>query len=91
MCSTTRKDDPCGQARAYVEKSLGLGINARALPQAKSHAALNNELGQPGAYTDSVERFLGSGVEQSRREERGTSRGFAPGWRDKGGGHSTGR
>lgn len=58
ICSTTRKDDPCGQARAYVEKSLGLGIHARALPQAKSHAALNNELGQPGAYTDSVERFL---------------------------------
>ncbi len=58
ICSTSRKDDPCGQARAYVEKSQGLGINARALPQAKSHAALNNELGQPGAYTDSVERFL---------------------------------
>ena len=49
---------PLRPGRAYVEKSQGLGINARALPQAKSHAALNNELGQPGAYTDSVERFL---------------------------------
>ena len=58
VCSTTRKDDPCGQARAYVEKSRGLGVMADMLPQPKNHGAINKELGEPGDYTDGVEAFL---------------------------------
>ncbi len=58
VCSSKRKDDPCAQARAYADKSRGLGIAAAALPQPKNHGAINSELGQPGAYTEAVERFM---------------------------------
>lgn len=60
VCSTTRKDDPCGQARAYADKSKGLGIPASVLPQAKSHGAINKDLGLPGDYTRGVEDFMAS-------------------------------
>jgi arylformamidase len=60
VCSTQRKDDPCGQAKAYAEKSNGLGIRAAVLPEAKSHAAINKELGTPGDYTAGVEAFMAS-------------------------------
>lgn len=60
VCSTTRKDDPCGQARAYAEKSQSLGIRAAVQPEAKNHGAINKELGEPGAYTRGVEDFLAS-------------------------------
>ncbi len=58
VCSTTRKDDPCGQASAYVEKSRGLGLRAEALPQPMSHGAINNDLGMDSDYTRDVEAFL---------------------------------
>ena len=58
VCSTRRQDDPCGQARAYAQKSKGLGVYADVLPEAKSHGAINAELGAPGAYTDGVEAFM---------------------------------
>jgi len=60
VCSTTRKDDPCGQAHAYADKSNGLGIRAAVLPERMSHGAINKDLGLPGAYTDGVEAFLAS-------------------------------
>ena len=60
VCSTTRKDDPCGQARAYADKSNGLGVRASVLPQRKSHGAINAELGLPGEYTRGVEAFMAS-------------------------------
>lgn len=60
VCSTTRKDDPCGQARAYADKSNGLGVKASVLPQRKSHGAINAELGSPGDYTRGVEAFMAS-------------------------------
>ena len=60
VCSSTRKDDPCGQARAYADKSNGLGVKASVLAQPKRHGALNAELGSPGEYTREVEAFMGS-------------------------------
>lgn len=60
VCSTTRKDDPCGQARAYADKSNGLGVKASVLPQRKGHGAINSELGLPGEYTHGVEAFMAS-------------------------------
>ena len=57
ICSTTRGTTPRPGAR-LSRRAWGSGSPPAPLPQAKSHAALNNELGQPGAYTDSVERFL---------------------------------
>ena len=58
VCSTQRKDDPCSQARAYADKSRGLGIAADVLPEPMNHGAINKKLGEPGAYTDGVERFM---------------------------------
>ncbi|MFZ5637738.1 MAG: carboxylesterase family protein [Pseudomonadota bacterium] len=58
VCSTTRKDDPCGQARGYVEKSRGLGVRAEVLPQPMSHGAINKTLGEDSDYTRAVETFL---------------------------------
>lgn len=58
VCSTTRKDDPCAQARAYADKSNSLGVQAGVLEQAMSHGALNKELGQASDYTRGVEAFM---------------------------------
>lgn len=58
VCSSTRPDNPCGQADAYVKKSKSLGIMASSLPLAKGHGALNKELGLNNDYTKSVEKFM---------------------------------
>ena len=58
VCSTTRPDDPCGQAVSYAEKSKGMGIFADSLPVAMSHGAINKELGQTSQYTKDVEKFM---------------------------------
>lgn len=60
VCSTTRPDDPCGQARSYAEKSRSFGVHAEVLALPKGHGALNKELGLSGNYTDSVEKFMAS-------------------------------
>jgi len=60
VCSTARKDEPCGQAQAYAVKSNDLGIRAQVLPQRKSHGEINAELGTPGDYTRAVEAFMAS-------------------------------
>jgi acetyl esterase/lipase len=58
VCSTTRKDDPCGQAQAYADKSRGLGVRAAALPEPMNHGRINEALGKDEAYTAAVEDFL---------------------------------
>lgn len=60
VCSTTRPDNPCGQAREYAEKSNGLGVSASVLPLAKGHGTINKEIGEAGDYTDKVEKFMAS-------------------------------
>lgn len=60
VCSATRKDDPCGQANAYADKSTRLGIKASVQPEYKNHSAINKELGIPGNYTSGVEAFMAS-------------------------------
>ena len=58
ICSTTRPDEICTQTQSYVDKSRQIGVMADILPLAKGHGALNKELGEKGAYTDSVEKFM---------------------------------
>ncbi len=58
VCSSTRPDDPCGQAKEYAKKSKSMGIDAYALPIAKSHGDINNDLGAAGEYTKDVEAFM---------------------------------
>jgi arylformamidase len=60
ICSTKRPDDPCGQAEEYAKKSNSLGIKAQPLAIAKSHKAINQDLGKPEQYTYDVEKFMAS-------------------------------
>lgn len=58
VCSTQRRDDPCGQARAYMNKSQTLGVAASVLPLDLAHDEINERLGQPGDYTRAVDAFI---------------------------------
>jgi arylformamidase len=58
VCSTTRKDKPCEQAAAFAAKATDLGVRAEVSGQALSHKEVNQKLGLPGAYTDTIERFM---------------------------------
>lgn len=60
VCSTRRKDNPCEQARAYVERATSLQVRAQSLPQRLTHKAINADLGEPGEYTKAVEAFMAS-------------------------------
>ena len=60
VCSTTRPDKPCDAARAFAERATALGVRAEVSGQALSHGEINRTLGFPGAYTDTVERFMQS-------------------------------
>lgn len=57
VCSSLRRD-ACPPAEAFAQRARALGSRAEVLPVALSHGAINAELGQPGAYTDAVDRFL---------------------------------
>ncbi|MFA6178459.1 MAG: alpha/beta hydrolase [Candidatus Methylopumilus sp.] len=58
VCSTTRKDKPCIQAKAFADKAVLLGSQASTLPEAMSHGEINGELGLQSEYTDKVEAFI---------------------------------
>jgi acetyl esterase/lipase len=57
VCSTERAS-PCPQARAFARKLTGLGARMEVLPQALSHAEINEQLGRSPRYTAAVETFL---------------------------------
>ncbi len=58
VCSTRRRDDPCGTAREFATKAGALSVKATVLPQDLTHAEVNRNLGLPGPYTDAVDAFL---------------------------------
>ena len=60
VCSTKRPDHPCDQASAFVAQATALGVKAEVSGQALSHGEINHNLGLPGAYTDTVEKFIKS-------------------------------
>ncbi|WP_158590416.1 alpha/beta hydrolase [Noviherbaspirillum cavernae] len=57
VCSSLR-DDPCPQADRFAAKAVSSGMRASVLKQPLSHKDINQHLGQPGDYTNSVEAFL---------------------------------
>jgi arylformamidase len=59
VCSTERKGS-CRHAQRFAEKGLMLGGTVSVLPVALAHKRINQELGNAGAYTDSVESFIRS-------------------------------
>lgn len=63
VCSTTRKDQPCDEANAFAQKAQGLGRRAEVSGQALTHREINVTLGEPGAYTRTVDAFIAGLVE----------------------------
>lgn len=59
VCST-RRDDSCPQARSFAAKADALGVRTEVVGEDLSHREINATLGEAGAYTDAVERFMGS-------------------------------
>lgn len=59
VCSS-RRQDSCPQARAFVDKARGYGTQARTLPEDLSHEQINQTLGEPSDYTAQVESFMAS-------------------------------
>jgi arylformamidase len=58
VCST-RRADSCPQARDFSARASSLGVHAEVLGENLPHREINATLGEPGAYTESVERFMG--------------------------------
>lgn len=59
VCSS-RRNDSCPQAQAFVDKARGFGAQARVLPENLSHEQINETLGEPSDYTRQVEAFMAS-------------------------------
>lgn len=57
VCSS-RRAESCNQARGFDRKAGTIGVSAEVLPLDKSHGAINEDLGTPGAYTQTVDRFI---------------------------------
>ncbi len=62
VCSATRKDKPCAQAEGLAKLMLPRGLRAEILPENLNHGEINANLGKPGNYTDTVDRFITSVV-----------------------------
>jgi arylformamidase len=63
VCST-RRDDACAQARRYADKSRLLGNRVALLPQDLTHRQINDSLGEASAYTQAVDAFIASLLEE---------------------------
>lgn len=59
VCSS-RRSDACPQAAGYAAKAKSFDLRVEVLEQDRSHRQINEELGLPGAYTESVESFMAS-------------------------------
>lgn len=57
VCSS-RREDSCPQAQAFVSKATALGMRAQVLPEDLSHAEINGDLGLASPYTASVDAFM---------------------------------
>ncbi|RQP23493.1 alpha/beta hydrolase [Piscinibacter terrae] len=57
VCSA-RRADSCAQAQAFMDKANGLGGRVQLQKEDLSHSEINERLGLPGAYTDSVDAFI---------------------------------
>lgn len=55
-----RSPDACPQNKALARKANDLGGHMTVMPMPMSHGDINSELGLPGAYTESVEKFMRS-------------------------------
>ncbi|MEZ7923241.1 MAG: alpha/beta hydrolase [Acinetobacter towneri] len=58
VCSTIRADQPCTQARQFIQQAQKFGTQTQLLPVRLSHAEINKSLGQNNAYTQAVNQFI---------------------------------
>jgi len=57
ICST-RHENSCDQAKAFVEKAHSLGVTAEMQQVDLTHMQVNKELGEASAYTGTVDKFI---------------------------------
>lgn len=59
ICSTLRADAPCKQHEAFADAVAAVtGLRPTVAPQNLIHTQINAELGNSGAYTDTVDAFI---------------------------------
>ena len=59
VCNANRPAS-CDPNKIYAAKARALGLSAEILGEELRHGQINRELGEPGAYTDAVEKFMAS-------------------------------
>jgi acetyl esterase/lipase len=59
VCSS-RRQESCPQAQAFVDKARDYGTRARVLAENLTHEEINEQLGTPSDYTARVEAFMAS-------------------------------
>jgi len=59
VCSALRRES-CPEAKKFARRAKALGVTAQVLEEHLSHRQINEQLGSTGAYTDSVDAFLGT-------------------------------
>lgn len=59
VCST-RREQACDQARRHADRARQLGTRIDVMEVDMSHRDINVEVGEPGAYTDALTRFIGA-------------------------------
>jgi acetyl esterase/lipase len=59
VCSS-RLRTSCAQSQAFRERAATLGVKVTVLPVDRTHMQVDDDLGLPGPYTDSVDRWISS-------------------------------
>lgn len=69
VCSSDRRfpTSPCAEARGFAARAAALSVPMRVLPEALEHGEINDQLGQPSAYTDAVSAWIQRALMQVRR------------------------
>ncbi|TLX21960.1 alpha/beta hydrolase [Thermomonas fusca] len=69
VCSSGRRfpTSPCAEARGFAARAAALSVPMQVLPEALEHGEINDQLGQPSAYTDAVSAWIQRALMQVRR------------------------
>ena len=59
VCSL-RNPAACAQARAFAARAARSGVKVEVRPEDKGHVDVDRQLGLPGVYSESVERWISS-------------------------------
>ena len=59
VCSR-RRERSCARAEAYAARAGRIGVRVQAVGVDLGHAGIDRQLGLPGDYSDSVDRWISS-------------------------------